>query len=291
VTYFPAPKDGEVYVHTLRFAALLDVAEDFMDLLSLDEQVRAKGFIVDSVRARFILSHAFCRCVLSGYLRVGSSSVLPHKLLFTAGGFGRPALDSKALDSNMSGLLSGSSARLGFSLSHCDTSAVVAVATTTDVGVDIEECRAGIDALGIANRYFAPQESATLADMAPDLAVHHFTRLWVCKEAFVKAIGLGLFCPLDSFVIDGIRSQTPFLARVGIEYGPAPKWSLAMWSPDLNCNAAIAIRFAPVVVHFRLPPALFAAAEYSAETTLPAEVRQHFGAGVGNRVFAGGALR
>lgn len=91
-----------------------------------------------------------------------------------------------------------------FSISHSGTKAMCIAAfsesgTAPNVGCDVEKI-SGEYCARIAKRYFAPSES----DMINSLADENekcgmFCRLWTLKESYIKCIGLGFSCPLNSF--------------------------------------------------------------------------------------------
>lgn len=81
-----------------------------------------------------------------------------------------------------------------FSLSHSGVYAVCAV-SDREVGVDIEAPRA--NSLKLAKRFFTQSESEAISSC--DVPDKEFCRYWVRKEAYIKAIGKGLACPLNSF--------------------------------------------------------------------------------------------
>jgi 4'-phosphopantetheinyl transferase len=141
---------------------------------------------------------------------------------------------------------------MGFSVSHCDTHTVVAVAPISEIGVDVENRRANVDIRGIASRYFAPEEASQLDTLPQEEAEERFLRLWVCKEAFVKAIGLGLSYPLDRFVVSetgaGDAAFGWAYTRIEAAYGPASEWSIRMWAPAPDCWIAVAARMPDAVV-------------------------------------------
>ena len=59
--------------------------------------------------------------------------------------------------------------------------------------------RAIVDRLKIAHRFFSDREYNALASMPRYRRDRAFLACWTRKEAFVKAIGQGLSCPLDQF--------------------------------------------------------------------------------------------
>ncbi len=107
---------------------------------------------------------------------------------------------------------------MSFNLSHSDGLAVCAVAREGQLGVDVERVRRIVDADAIVTRFFAAGEARRYAALAPADRDAAFFSAWTRKEAFVKAIGDGLQCPLGSFEVD---------------ISPA-----AAWSPGLSCRTA-----------------------------------------------------
>jgi 4'-phosphopantetheinyl transferase len=86
-----------------------------------------------------------------------------------------------------------------FNLSHSGEWVCCAV-SESEVGVDIQ--RMERDYLGISKRFFTQQEheyimSAPQAESQAD----RFYEIWSCKEAYVKAIGVGLTRPLNRFTV------------------------------------------------------------------------------------------
>ena len=85
-----------------------------------------------------------------------------------------------------------------FSLSHSGNMALCAV-SPVPVGCDIELPHKFDPA--IARRFFHKTECAWLFSQPEAEQRDAFFRLWTCKESFIKALGLGLFQPLDSFSV------------------------------------------------------------------------------------------
>lgn len=104
-----------------------------------------------------------------------------------------------------------------FSLSHSGDWVVCAVGDSP-LGVDIELPRCTMQ---LARRFFHPKEIASLQALSPAVQLEFLSRLWVCKEAFVKALGLGLNRPLASFCVS-IQEGGAYLE----ETGPTPPFRL-----------------------------------------------------------------
>jgi len=166
-----------VVVHVLAVGA--ERPED-RALLSPGERARADAFHFARDRALYTAAHAGLRRVLAAEL-----GALPAELSFTLEAGGRPRL--------------AGAGELHFSLSHAGDRALVAVARTPRVGVDVEVERADVDVGRLSARHFTASERAELAALEDALRLKAFYRVWTRKEAYVKALGKGLFHPLDAF--------------------------------------------------------------------------------------------
>ncbi len=96
---------------------------------------------------------------------------------------------------------------LDFSISHSGKWVIVGISNYA-VGVDVERIHDVSE--GIAKRFFSSRECALLkpcVDRSDYLDM--FFRIWVLKEAYIKAIGRGLSCPLGSFSVNPFDIQGP----------------------------------------------------------------------------------
>jgi len=151
-----------------RLALLLDPAE----------RERASRFRFDRDRRRFVVRRAKLRLLLAE--RAGRA---PEALAYAASSHGKPALPG---------------AGFCFSLSHSGERMMLAIAEG-EVGCDIEAVDETIDWREIADGLFAAAERDALAALPEAEGRRAFFECWARKEAFVKALGLGLSYPLDAF--------------------------------------------------------------------------------------------
>ena len=160
-------------------------AKPFSAETILDDEERAREQRLHSPGSRrlFQASHSLVRKALSRY-----ASIPPAKWRFVKNVHGKPRIDPNL------GCIP-----LSFSLSHTKGLAVVAVAAGADVGVDVESMDRRVDAAKISGRFFSPEESVPLQKCRPGRLREHFFRYWTLKECYIKARGLGLSLPLDSF--------------------------------------------------------------------------------------------
>ncbi len=191
-------------------------------LLSEDEISRANRFLQVKHRNHFIAGRAILRSILSQYLQCH-----PKALKFATTKLGKPYLLNNHAD-------------LQFNLSHSAGKALYAVALDVVVGVDIESLGREVDHAELAKRYFAPLEFAALKKLPPAKQVRRFFELWTCKEAYLKAEGVGLSEHLSSVIID--PDVTPsHLQSVNGDSMASASWLLRTISSGSGYVAALAL--------------------------------------------------
>jgi 4'-phosphopantetheinyl transferase len=200
----------------------LDVAADavtfFSHWLSDDELAKAKRFHSDLHRARYIAGRAALRRVLAERLDCS-----PAVIRFSYGRNGKPMLES-------------GQGHIEFNLAHSEGNAVIALVDGASVGVDIELLRpiAGVESL--AHLVFSDVERREL-ELAPD-PVSGFLNGWTRKEAYVKALGLGLTAPLREITVS--LSDRPELFSTGFRDQPVSQWRL-LSAPHPRAVVALAL--------------------------------------------------
>jgi 4'-phosphopantetheinyl transferase len=136
-------------------------------------------------------------------------SVPPASFGFVEGPNGKPLAQS-----------AGQPAPVSFNLSHANGMVGVAVLAHpgVPVGFDLERFERRID-LGVADRYFRPEEVNWLMSLTADERLRGFLRLWTLKEALIKATGEGLSRELDSFWFEVFPPHLHFVPTDGTEGG------------------------------------------------------------------------
>jgi 4'-phosphopantetheinyl transferase len=175
--------------------------------LSAEERTRAARFHFDADRQRFIAAHNSLRGILARYLHCE-----PREIVFSTGEYGKPSLTS--------------SPELEFNLSHSGDYALIGVARGRRVGVDVERMREEMELERIASRFFSEREASDLMTLPADQQVAGFFNCWTRKEAYIKAHGLGLSLPLDSFDVPLAPHQPANLRATRPDPSEAARWSL-----------------------------------------------------------------
>jgi 4'-phosphopantetheinyl transferase len=196
------------------------------DLLSTDETERASRFVFERDRRRFIVARASLRQLLAARL-----GVRPQAVEFSYGLRGKPALAPRF-----------SASDLRFNLSHSGSLAVVALADGCELGVDVEEVRALPDATDVAARFFSRRENEAYLALEARDRPQGFFNCWTRKEAFIKALGDGLYHPLDRFDVTLAPGEPAKILRVEDTPGERCGWTLHSFTPGPGFVGAVAVR-------------------------------------------------
>lgn len=200
--------------------------------LSPDEAARAARFVFERDRERFVAARGWLRKVLAGYL-----GVAPATVAFAYGAHGKPELSGAF---GQSGLF--------FNLSHSGDTAVLAVAREVRVGIDVEEIKSAMDMELVARSHFSAWEVAEWSALSAAERLPAFFRCWVRKEAYLKALGVGVSRGLGNFSAS-LRPDQP-AALVADEVTPdAPhKWFMIDLPLEDGFAACLAVAGKPLVL-------------------------------------------
>lgn len=194
-------------------------------LLSADETNRANRFVFERDRNKFIRTRGLLRIILGRYLEIG-----PELIEFRYEPGGKPRV-ADALNPF----------RLRFNVSHSAEIALIAVGFGRELGIDVEYIRPNVDVLEIATHFFSPREILELSGLPGNQQIHGFFNCWTRKEAFVKAIGLGLSFPLTAFDVSVRPGEPATLTRLEPNLCEQTQWILWDVSPSDDYAAALAV--------------------------------------------------
>ena len=98
-----------------------------------------------------------------------------------------------------------------FSISHSGSMVWVALCRCASVGIDVERMRLLPDAAELTSQLH-PQEQKDLLSLPPGELQAAFYRCWTRKEAVIKAAGMGLSMPLQSFSVHTGPQESGWIA-------------------------------------------------------------------------------
>jgi 4'-phosphopantetheinyl transferase len=220
----PVPELTSSMIHIWEFP-LTHRESDFDNhatLLSEDEHTRASRFHFERDARRFTLARASVRSILGRYTGIDS-----RDLRFDYSRYGKPSLSDVDPD-------------IRFNVSHSADVAMLAVALGAEVGVDLEKIRTDVETDKLAERFFSPQERESLGAIPNQCRVPAFFRCWTCKEAFLKAEGLGLSRSLESFDVEVNPERPARLLSTRPNPEDAGRWSLDDLPTQPDYAAALA---------------------------------------------------
>lgn len=173
----PLPVD-EVHIWTTDADVPLSVEVEQACFRLLDEREREKyrRFHFEADRRRYLVTHALARTVLARYV-----SMPPETLPIRISASGKPYLD-----------LPASCEPIEFSLSHTRGLVGCIVTRGLQCGFDVEHVHAIDDTDAISAYVFSGKEIAQLSQLSSAERERAFFRLWTLKEAYAKALGIGL---------------------------------------------------------------------------------------------------
>jgi len=191
--------------------------------LSIEERSRRAGLHFEEDRRDFTIAHDLLRRALSRY-----ADVPPTDWQFVSNDYGKPSI----------GNASAQLRTLSFSLSYTRGCAACAITASTLVGIDVESIDCSREYQCVADRFFSKEEASWLRRCSGDLYSTRFTELWTLKEAFLKAVGIGLSGSLAeaSFRFhDGNRIElaAPSSGR---------RWHFTLFEPTSDVRLAVAVQ-------------------------------------------------
>src|SRR5690606_12544985 len=117
----------------------------------------------------------------------------------------------------------------------------IGVSSGAAIGVDLEDAvRESRKPRALAKRYFSASEIEALAVYEKEDLHRSFIRTWACKEAMVKAKGLGIANQLCRLSVEGDRCKPPAVLQMMDDDPQA--WRLGIAKPMENMIAAVAVR-------------------------------------------------
>ncbi len=160
-------------------------------------RTEAVGRAQDGLRRQ--ACHDLAKSILARCVRVA-----PADLVLRQDAHGRLVLSTDQMR------LPDEAVRIDFSLAHCENVLLLGLCRDGRIGVDLEILRAGAK-LSATWHYLSPLERNGIEGLPPDDRPAALYKCWTAKEAFVKAVGLGV-----SFGLEQVETSTSASGRMAI---------------------------------------------------------------------------
>jgi 4'-phosphopantetheinyl transferase len=200
--------------------SLLNQPAGAFDLLNNEEQKRAHRFYFAQHQRRFIIARAMLRTILARYLEMEAA-----KIQFSYQKHGKPFIPHPL--------------KIEFNLSHSQDLALLAVGKEHPLGIDLEHSsERPYDGIGL--KLFSPEENKALSQQPDHLKSALFFNIWAQKEAFIKASGLGLAYPTESFTVN-LAALSPKSKPEANIYDEIHQlfWKITTFTPETNFAGAL----------------------------------------------------
>jgi 4'-phosphopantetheinyl transferase len=202
--------------------------------LTPDEIKLAAQFHFAHDQRRFVVRRAVLRQLLAANL-----GLRPEQIQIESAHFQKPQIAAVQNANN-----------LRFNGSHSADWALIALTQSREVGVDVEQRRHLPDAGELAKNYFSDCEIAEWNSLPEAARGEGFFNGWTRKEAYVKAIGLGLAYPLNQFSVSLSPGQPAVLRAVANDSTALERWSLLDLTVAAGYSAALVLENRPAAVNY-----------------------------------------
>ena len=223
---------SEVHVWKIDLDAGPDTPATLLELLSEQERGQARRFHHMRDRSGYVISHGMLRMLLGGYLDVHPGTI---DVAVTADGKpyllplpGRPSVS--------------------FNLSHSGGLAVIAIAASPEIGIDIECLDSDFPIADAACQVLTDTEFEALASLPEQLRIPAFYRFWTMKEAYLKGVGTGITREMNSLEITAFPGKPAYRCGAADVPKGAGDWILFELPPIPGYAGALAVRTGPSAV-------------------------------------------
>jgi 4'-phosphopantetheinyl transferase len=197
---------NEIHVWVVGMRASESQCATLRAWLDLQEIERASRIPNLQTRQSFLVAHGVLRCLLARYLACD-----PGAIEFASDPQGKPKLVFPEC--------------MQFNMTHSAEWAAFAFSSNCTVGVDLEKVRPLSGLPDIIRRVLCAEEAVELMLLSECDRERGFFCCWTRKEAYSKAVGIGL-AAFDTFCVAAHPDQPARLIRIGFDAATATAWAI-----------------------------------------------------------------
>lgn len=199
--------DDEIHVWVVDMCASESQCATLKRWLDRQEMERASRIPNLQTRRSFLVAHGVLRCLMARYLECD-----PGAIELATDPQGKPKLTSPE--------------GMQFNMSHSAEWAAFAFSSNCAVGVDLEKVRALPGLPHLIRRVLCAEEAAELMDLSESDRGRGFFCCWTRKEAYSKAVGMGLLTGFDNFCVAADPDQPARMIHIGFDAAAAAAWAI-----------------------------------------------------------------
>jgi len=204
------PGEREAHVWSVYLPEVVSARERYEATLSNQEREKAQRFVYAEDRLRYTVAHGILRELIGRYLETD-----PCSLNLIENEFGKPELSPD-----------GNGSPLRFNSAHSADVIVLGFTHRRSLGIDIEKVRLDLDVMELALSQFTTGETEELRRLPAKERQAAFFRCWTRKEAYIKALGLGLNFGLNKFAVTLGAEQPVRLTWSELDSDASIKWTM-----------------------------------------------------------------
>lgn len=232
ISKIPPVAPAEIHVWRINLVRPPAEIARLQNILSAAEKKQAARFHFAHDQRRFVIRRAALRQLLATQL-----GLRPEEIEIDSANFQKPKIAAAQ-----------NCRQLRFSSSHSADWALIALAQNCEVGVDVEQHRTLPDAADLVNNFFSDWEIIEFERLPEPARTEGFFNCWTRKEAFVKALGLGLAHPLKQFSVTLAPGQPAALVSVAGDSAAREKWRMVSLDVAPAHAAALVFETGPSTV-------------------------------------------
>ncbi len=193
----------------------------YLNLLTQEEKNHANKYRIINKRKSYIVTRATLKLLLYYYI------------------------NNTTLFKNKYGKLYIKEDKLYFNISHTKNMSIIAFSKDDEIGIDLENIQCNNNLIDIATKYFTKREKFWIKTLPKNKQLKGFLYCWVRKEAYTKALGLGLNFPFDSFHVIPKKNQ-----KIPNNYFQIKKWFLYPLEISTQYLGAICIKNSKIDIQY-----------------------------------------
>jgi len=217
--------DGEIHLWSSFLDQPDDIINRFYEVLSEEEKYRINKYKYKSLRYRHTVSKGLLKDFISKYLNIETKEIS-----FVQNKYGKPSLQPELNEMN-----------LQFNVSHSENLGIFAFTKGYELGIDVESIQETPNLNRLVDKCFSDFEKEWFYKSEPSLQKELFYKVWTGKEAFIKAIGIGLSFPLKEIEFKINSNKAIEFQSIHGDISYRGKWNIFTFNPPPNFISSLVV--------------------------------------------------